>query len=69
MFVVPKPGLKVLDPHLFTELPPEGANVGGYESYWERARLAGDVEIFESAEKFAASQKTNSKPAKSGTES
>jgi len=68
MYVVPKKGLIVLDPESFQPIPEAGANVGGSAVHWERQRLAGDVEIYESAEAFAASQKTTSKPAKSGTE-
>lgn len=64
MYVVPKPGLTVIDPQSFQPLPPNGANVGGSASHWERQRLHGDVSVFAdeaayvAASKKAPSQKT-----------
>ncbi|MDE1901518.1 MAG: DUF2635 domain-containing protein [Alphaproteobacteria bacterium] len=45
MFVKPKPGFKIRDPHRRDHLPPEGRTVPDGDLYWARLLRDGDVTL------------------------
>ena len=63
IFVVPKKGLKIVDPQLRDQIPDEGREVQD-STYWRRMANYGDVSIIDPASVPVVAQVIAEKPAK-----